>query len=138
MLMTHHRNSDGLDPRAQAEHGRLALNVFAELTHQGGTNAVADAEGIALVVPDLIDCLLHLLATEHLPTGPAISSALTWYNAERGEEDEGLPDPIGLLRTIYQFAKLERTGTDHDDRVDVITQCLRDHGWTDDGSPFEP
>ena len=136
--MPHYDRPDELGNEPRAEHGRMALAVFAELTQQGGANAIADAEGISLVVPGMIAALLHLLDAEGLPAGPAISDALSSYNAEHERDGRELPDPIGMLRRIYQSAREEGPGITHPGRLDEVMLCLTDRGWSDYGSPYEP
>lgn len=135
--MTHHEYTEELDSHQRAERGLVALQIFAELTQQGGANAVADTQGITLVVPQLIGALLHLLDLETIPVGPAIDDALNWYTAECEEEGKNLPDPIEMLRMIYELAKEEGPGITHDHRLDAIRLSFEDRGWTDGGSPFE-
>ena len=63
--MTHHEYTEELDSQKRVKRGLVALQIFAELTQQGGANAVADTQG-TLVVPQLIGTLLHLLDLETL------------------------------------------------------------------------
>ena len=136
--MPHYDRPEELENEPRVEHGRMALVVFAELTQKVGANAIADTVGISSVVPGMIAALLHLLDAEGLPVGPAISDALSSYNADHERDGQELPDPIGMLRMIYQPAREEGPGITHPGRLDEVMVCLTDRGWSDYGSPYEP
>ncbi len=81
--------------------------------------------------------LLHLLDVEGVPSSLVINHAFGAYAAERTEEGVDMPDPIELLRRIYEVLTEEGPGITESRRLDEITVSLPDRGWTDYGSPFE-
>ena len=80
-------------PGAPIDPARMALYVFAELTQSGGTNAVADVEGVAAVGSALLSELLRLLAEEGVPVGTVICAALEQQARKRREAEGVANDP---------------------------------------------
>lgn len=72
---------------APIDPARMALQVFAELTQRGGTNAVADAEGVAAVSPALLSGLMRLLDSEGVSAGSVVRDALDQHLRERSETE---------------------------------------------------
>lgn len=124
------------DGAERADWARMSLYVFAELSQTGGTNAVADVEGIAEVVPELFGSLFHLLDLEGLSIGQALSGAFGWYSRETAEGRQEVPDPIAMLHTLFGLAHSQNPGLDSAGRLGDIETCFRVNGWSSDGSPF--
>lgn len=91
------------DTSAHVDAARMALHVFAELTELGGTNAVADAEGVASVSPALFSGLMHLLDAEGVAAGLVVRDALDEYVRERGEAQGTDSTSSPVLRELAAY-----------------------------------
>jgi hypothetical protein len=75
------------DASIPVDPARMALHVFAELTQIGGTNAVADTQGIAAVSPALLAGLMRLLDAEGVPADSVVRHVLEQHRQERARTD---------------------------------------------------